>query len=100
MPGTTPARNRRPIEVSVAMPYRIIVIEGGMRMPSVPPAQIAPVASEGGTPRRIISGTPALPMAAAVAGDEPHTAENMPQARMLAMTRPPGTRDSHRYIDS
>ena len=65
-------------------------------MPSVPPAQMAPVAEAGGTPRRIISGTPALPMAAAVAGEEPQTAENMPQARMLAMISPPGTRASQR----
>ena len=43
-PGTTPARNSRPIDVSVTRPYRIIVIDGGIRMPSVPPAQIEPVA--------------------------------------------------------
>ena len=71
-------------------------MEGGMRIPSVPPAQMAPVARAGGTPRRIISGTPALPIAAAVAGEDPHTAENMPQARILAMMSPPGTRASHR----
>ncbi len=39
-----PAMNSRPIEVSEAMPYRIIVMLGGIRMPSVPPAAIAPVA--------------------------------------------------------
>jgi spermidine/putrescine-binding protein len=64
------------------------------------PAQIAPVASDAGTPRRIISGTPDLPIAAAVAGLEPQIAEKMPQARMFAMTRPPGTRSSHRCSDS
>ncbi len=47
-PGSTPARNSRPIEVSVAMPYRMNVIDGGMRMPSVPPAQIEPVATSSG----------------------------------------------------
>ncbi len=76
------------------------MIDGGMRMPSVPPAQIDPVASAGGTPRLSISGTPALPMAAAVAGLEPQIAEKMPQARMLAITSPPGTRSSHRCSDS
>jgi hypothetical protein len=45
MPGTTPPRNRRPIDVSVAMPYRIKVTLGGISIPSVPPATIAPVAS-------------------------------------------------------
>jgi hypothetical protein len=43
-PGLMPAMNKRPIEVSDAMPYRIIVMLGGIRMPSVPPAAIAPVA--------------------------------------------------------
>jgi hypothetical protein len=32
----TPPRNRRPIDVSVAIPYRIRVTLGGIRMPSVP----------------------------------------------------------------
>ena len=47
-PGTMPAINRRPIEVSVAIPYRMNVTEGGIRMPSVPPAQIEPVATSSG----------------------------------------------------
>ena len=47
-PGMTPAMNSRPIEVSVAMPYRMKVIDGGMRIPSVPPAQIEPVATSSG----------------------------------------------------
>ena len=75
-------------------------MDGGIRMPSVPPAQIEPVAIAGETPRLIISGTPALPIAAAVAGLEPQIAENTPHARMLAITRPPGTRSSQRCSDS
>ena len=47
-PGMTPAMNSRPIDVSVAMPYRMKVTDGGMRMPSVPPAQIEPVATSSG----------------------------------------------------
>ncbi len=47
-PGMTPAMNSRPIDVSVAMPYRMNVTDGGMRMPSVPPAQIEPVATSSG----------------------------------------------------
>ena len=76
------------------------MIDGGIRMPSVPPAQIEPVASAGEMPRRSISGTPALPIAAAVAGLDPQIAENTPQARMLAITSPPGRRASHRCSDS
>jgi hypothetical protein len=47
-PGITPARKSRPIDVSVAMPYRMNVIDGGIRMPSVPPAQMDPVATSSG----------------------------------------------------
>jgi hypothetical protein len=43
-PGMMPAMNSRPIEVSLAMPYRIMVMLGGIRMPRVPPAAMAPVA--------------------------------------------------------
>jgi hypothetical protein len=76
------------------------VIEGGIRMPRLPPAAIAPVASRAGTPRASICGMPALPIAAAVAGLDPHMAENRPQAKMLAITSPPGTRCSQRCKDS
>jgi hypothetical protein len=34
MPGNTPARNKRPIEVSVAMPSRMKVIDGGIAAPA------------------------------------------------------------------
>src|SRR6516164_8952130 len=91
-PGITPARNSRPIEVSVAMPYRKEVIDGGIRMPSVPPAQIDPVATSSGYPRRRISGIPILPMAAQQAGDEPVSAAKLAQAPMLEITSPPVTR--------
>src|SRR6478735_2976900 len=63
-----PVSINRPIEVSVAIPYRMKVIDGGIRMPSVPPAQIEPVATSSGYPRRRISGMPILPMAAQQAG--------------------------------
>src|SRR5262249_56545815 len=78
-PGITPARNSRPIEVSVAMPYRMKVIDVGIRMPSVPPAQIGPVATTTGYPRRRISGVPILPMAGQQAGGRTvSTAEERP----------------------
>ena len=41
-PGTMPAMNRPPIEVSVVTPYSTIGPEGGIRMPSVPPAATRP----------------------------------------------------------
>src|SRR3569832_1607843 len=76
------------------------VIAGGIRIPSVPPAQIEPVATSSGYPRRRISGMPILPMAAQQAGDEPVSAAKIAQAPRLEITRPPGSRYSQRSSDS
>ena len=46
-PGPIPARNSRPSDCSAATAYRIIVIEGGSRIPSVPPAAMIPAAKPG-----------------------------------------------------
>src|SRR3954470_23616892 len=81
--GKTPARNNRPIEVSVAIPYRMKVTDGGMRMPSVPPAHIEPVATSSGYPRLRISGMPMRPIAAQHAGDEPVSAAKIAHAPMF-----------------
>jgi hypothetical protein len=43
MPGRTPAMNRSPIDSSVAIPYTISGIDGGIRMPSEPDVAIRPV---------------------------------------------------------
>jgi hypothetical protein len=40
-----PARNSLPRDFSAATANRIMVIEGGNRMPSVPPAAMIPAAS-------------------------------------------------------
>src|SRR5215813_12273822 len=72
------------------------VIDGGMRMPSVPPAQIDPVATSSGYPRRRISGMPILPIAAQHAGDDPVSAAKIAHAPRLEITRPPGSRYNQR----
>src|SRR5256885_8150664 len=69
-PGITPARNSRPIEVSVAMPYRMNVIDGGIKMPREPPAQIDPDATPSGHPRLRLSGKAVFPIAAHLSGEE------------------------------
>src|SRR5437899_13023919 len=84
-----PARNRRPSDCSAATAYRIIVIDGGSRMPSVPPAAMMPAAKPGEEPRLRISGLPAEPMAEQVAGDEPAISAKSAQENKLAMPRPP-----------
>ena len=93
-----PARNSRPSETSAATAYRIIVIDGGSRMPSVPPAAMMPAAKPGEYPRLRISGIPALPIAEHVAGLEPAIAANSAQVNTLAMPSPPGTRCIHACI--
>src|SRR5258707_14397770 len=67
-----------------------MVIEGGSRMPSVPPAAMIPAAKPGEYPCLRISGMPADPIAEQVAGEEPAIAANNAQANTLAMPRPPG----------
>ena len=69
--------------------------DGGIRIPSVPPAAIEPAATPSGYPRLRISGIPILPIAAQVAGLEPDIAANKAQAPRLEITKPPGTRVSH-----
>ena len=43
-PGADAARNRRPSDCSAATAYRIMVMDGGSRMPRVPPAAMMPAA--------------------------------------------------------
>ena len=92
-PGTMPAMNRRAINSSTSAPYRTMMMLGGIRMPSVPPAAID---AEHGLAARSradsISGMATVPTVAAVATLEPETAENIAQLAMLACSRPPGSR--------
>ena len=46
-PGPSPARNSRPSDCSEATAYRISTMDGGSRMPSVPPAATSPAANPG-----------------------------------------------------
>ena len=68
------------------------MIEGGSRMPSVPPAAMMPAAKPPEYPRLRISGMPAEPIAEQVAGDDPAIAANNAQAKTFAMPSPPGIR--------
>ncbi len=48
MPGRIPATNNLPTSCSVISPYTASTVEGGIMMPSVPPAAITPVAKDCG----------------------------------------------------
>ena len=47
-PGIIPAKNNCPISWLVIIPYKTSIIEGGIKIPKVPPAAIDPVAKESG----------------------------------------------------
>ena len=47
-PGMTPEMKRRVIETSALTPYTIMMIEGGMRSPSVPAPASVPIVMSGG----------------------------------------------------
>src|SRR5690606_33244764 len=76
----------------------IRLIDGGIKMPSVPPAAILPRNSDSLYPCFLISGIATVPTVAAVATLEPDVAENSALAPMLACIRPPGSQDSHKLM--
>ena len=65
-------------------------------MPSVPPAAMQPVARASSYLNRFISGRATRPIVAAVAMEEPDTAEKQAQAPMLAIASPPGRAPNQR----
>ena len=70
-------------------------MDGGMRIPRVPPAASEPRKSRSLYPRRSISGYATVPTVAAVATEEPEDAAKMAQEPMFACMSPPGSHDSH-----
>src|SRR5260370_28199931 len=72
------------------------MIDGGIRIPMLPPAASDPVASLSSYPALRISGSAILVMVAAVTIDDPHTAPKQAEAAMVAIARPPRTPDRSR----
>ncbi len=68
---------------------------GGINHPRVPPAAMLPVASLGEYPNFLISGRAHVPIAAAVATEEPDTAAKPALATMVVMASPPGSILNH-----
>ena len=66
-----------------------MITDGGIRMPSVPPAAIDPAAKESACLKRRISGIDTRAIVAAVASDDPQIAPKPAQAAMVDMERPP-----------
>ena len=84
-----PAMNMSPMDCPVMMPYSTMTVLGGMRMPSVPPAAMQPVARVLAYLNLRISGKATTPMVTAQATEEPQMAANPPQAATVAMASPP-----------
>src|ERR1700675_5220738 len=72
------------------------MIDGGIRMPILPPAPTAPVASRSSYPALRISGSAIRVMVAAVTMDDPHTAPKQEDAAIVAIASPPRTPDRSR----
>src|SRR3954451_5315355 len=72
-----------------------MVIDGGIRMPSVPAPASEPRLTPSSYPRFFSSGNAILATVAQVAADEPDTEPNTPQARTLTCISRPGTQFSH-----
>src|SRR3954451_2987947 len=72
-----------------------MVIDGGIRMPSVPAPASEPRLTPSSYPRFFSSGNAILATVAQVAADDPETEPNTPQARTLTCISRPGTQFSH-----
>src|SRR3954452_5259821 len=72
-----------------------MVIEGGIRMPSVPAPAREPRLKSSSWPRFFSSGSAILATVAQVAADDPDTEPNTPQASTLTCIRRPGSQFSH-----
>ena len=72
-----------------------MLIDGGIRMPSVPPAASVPRNRRSLYLCFSISPIATTPMVAAVATLDPDTEPNSAQEPMFECIRPPGSHDSH-----
>ena len=88
-PGRMPARNSRGTDCSATMPYRISASDGGITMPIVPEAPITPSAKLRGYPFSIIAGSRIVPIASAVATEDPQIAANRVQATTVTSPSEP-----------
>jgi len=77
----------------------IMLIEGGMRIPSVPPAASVPRKSGSLYLCLSISPIATTPIVAAVATLDPDTEPNSAHAPTFECIRPPGSHDSHCISD-
>src|ERR1043165_3583814 len=72
-----------------------MMIDGGIKSPSVPAPASVPTVISSGYPRPFNSGSVILPIVAQGGADEPETAAKIVQPMMFVCKSRPGTRSSH-----
>src|SRR5688572_2681307 len=91
---------RSPMETLATGPSRTTTIDGGMMVPSDPPAQITPEISALSYRYFNITGMVSSPTTVSVAPITPDDAANTTHIRTVAMASPPGSRRVHKWIAS
>ncbi len=71
------------------------LMDGGISIPSVPPAAIEPAKRLSPYPYFLAWGSATVVMVAAVATLDPEVAANMADVPIFACIRPPGNQESH-----
>ena len=92
MPGTIDAANNAPTETDNKSPMITSIMEGGIKMPSVPAEAIVPVASSLAYPRSIIDGSAIIVSMTTEAPTIPVVAAMIVPIKVTDMARPPGIR--------
>ena len=99
-PGISIPNMRSPIETLATGPNRTTTIDGGMMVPSEPPAQITPEIRALSYLYFSITGIVSSPTTVSVAPITPDEAANTTHIRTVPIARPPGSRRVQRWIAS
>ena len=92
--------NSSPTDCCATTANRMARIEGGIRMPKVPPARIEPQASFGSYFRLSMAGSAIMPMVTSAAPMTPTMAARMVEAMMEADAPPPRSAPKILYMTS
>ena len=99
-PGIVAAANSAPTDVFSISPMTTSMIDGGIRMPSVPAEAMVPIASACRSPAASIGGSAISESSTTEAPTTPIGAARMVPMTMTATARPPGTRLSSTSVAS
>ena len=89
-PGNTAPMNSSPTDCWATTANRMARIEGGIRIPKVPPARMEPQARCGSYLRMSMAGNATIPMVTSAAPMTPTMAARIVEAMMVAEANAPG----------